>query len=130
MEEGADILHSAFKRAGIEQVALRDVEPRIGDIDPGTRGAHQHAHLFPGLRRASLLPNLDATLWLAGIADVHLHQVVNVPKKHVEVDQTSALQLGLTQQDVAQSVLVSLSGSFQTAPKSRGYTILKGIVLT
>src|SRR5262245_15828020 len=53
---------------------------------------------------------------IRGITDVHLHQVVNVPKKHLEVDQTRALQLGLTQQDVAQSVLVSLSGSGQVQP--------------
>ena len=48
--------------------------------------------------------------------DVHLHQVMNVPKLHVEVDQTRARELGLTQQDVANSVLVSLSGSGQVQP--------------
>jgi multidrug efflux pump subunit AcrB len=53
---------------------------------------------------------------IRGVTDVHLHQVVNVPKKHIEVDQTRALQLGLTQQDVAQSVLVALSGSGQVQP--------------
>jgi CzcA family heavy metal efflux pump len=53
---------------------------------------------------------------IRGITDVHMHQVVNVPKKHIEVDQTRALQLGLTQQDVAQSVLVALSGSGQVQP--------------
>ncbi len=53
---------------------------------------------------------------IRGVVDVHLHQVVNVPKLHVDVDQTRALQLGLTQQDVAQSVLVSLSGSGQVLP--------------
>ncbi len=48
--------------------------------------------------------------------DVHLHQVVNVPKLHIDVDQTRARELGLTQQDVADSVLVSLSGSGQVLP--------------
>ena len=48
--------------------------------------------------------------------DVHLHQVVNVPKLHIDVDQTRARELGLTQQDVANSVLVSLSGSGQVQP--------------
>src|SRR5207302_5443995 len=51
-----------------------------------------------------------------GVVDAHLHQVVNVPKLHIDVDQTRALQFGLTQQDVAQSVLVSLSGSGQVLP--------------
>jgi len=53
---------------------------------------------------------------IPGVVDAHLHQVVNVPKLHIEVDQTRALQFGLTQQDVAQSVLVSLSGSGQVLP--------------
>lgn len=51
-----------------------------------------------------------------GARDVHLHQVTNVPKLHIDVDQTRARELGLTQQDVASSVLVSLSGSGQVQP--------------
>ncbi len=51
-----------------------------------------------------------------GVADVHLHQVMNVPKLHVAVDQTRARELGYTQQDVANSLLVSLSGSGQVQP--------------
>lgn len=51
-----------------------------------------------------------------GVQDVHLHQVMNVPKLHIEVDQTRARELGLTQQDVANSLLVSLSGSGQVQP--------------
>jgi multidrug efflux pump subunit AcrB len=53
---------------------------------------------------------------IRGVEDVHLHQVMNVPKLHVDVDQTRARELGLTQQDVANSVLVSLSGSGQVQP--------------
>jgi len=53
---------------------------------------------------------------IRGVEDVHLHQVMNVPKLHIDVDQTRARELGLTQQDVANSVLVSLSGSGQVQP--------------
>lgn len=53
---------------------------------------------------------------IRGVQDVHQHQVMNVPKLHVEVDQTRARELGLTQQDVANSLLVSLSGSGQVQP--------------
>ncbi|MCE9605660.1 MAG: efflux RND transporter permease subunit [Planctomycetia bacterium] len=53
---------------------------------------------------------------IRGVEDVHLHQVMNVPKLHIDVDQTRAGELGLTQQDVANSVLVSLSGSGQVQP--------------
>ena len=57
---------------------------------------------------------------IRGVQDVHLHQVMNVPKLHIEVDQTRAGELGLTQQDVADSVLVSLSGSGQLQPNYWG----------
>lgn len=53
---------------------------------------------------------------IRGVKDVHLHQVMNVPKLHVSVDQTRARELGLTQKDVADSLLVSLSGSGQVQP--------------
>jgi len=51
-----------------------------------------------------------------GAVDVHIHQVVDVPEIRFNVDRTRAGQLGLTQTDVASSVLVSLSSSSQTAP--------------
>ncbi|QDU29158.1 Multidrug resistance protein MdtC [Anatilimnocola aggregata] len=53
---------------------------------------------------------------IQGVQDVHLHQVMNVPKFQITVDQTRARELGLTQQDVANSLLVSLSGSGQVQP--------------
>lgn len=59
---------------------------------------------------------VDRIRGIRGLVDVHLHQVTNVPSLHVEVDQTRAAQLGLTQQDVAQNMLVSLSGSGQVLP--------------
>ena len=51
-----------------------------------------------------------------GIVDSRIQQVNNYPELHVKVDRARAQQLGLTQHDVATSLLVSLSGSFQTAP--------------
>ncbi len=53
---------------------------------------------------------------IPGAADVHLHQVVDAPELRVNVDRTKAGQVGLTQRDVASSVLTSLSSSGQTAP--------------
>lgn len=53
---------------------------------------------------------------IEGVEDVHLHQVMNVPKLHVAVDQTRARELGLTQLDVANSLFVSLAGSGQVQP--------------
>jgi multidrug efflux pump subunit AcrB len=53
---------------------------------------------------------------IRGVRDVHMHQVVSVPTLRVQVDQTAASQHGLTQLDVANNVLVSLSGSGQVMP--------------
>ena len=53
---------------------------------------------------------------IPGTADVHLHQVVDAPELRINVDRTKAEQVGLTQRDVASSVLTTLSSSGQTAP--------------
>jgi multidrug efflux pump subunit AcrB len=51
-----------------------------------------------------------------GLVDLRIHQPFDQPKLHITVDRTKASQAGLTQRDVASSMLVSLSGSFQTTP--------------
>jgi CzcA family heavy metal efflux pump len=53
---------------------------------------------------------------IPGAADVHVQQLLALPTLHVDIERTRVTQVGLTARDVAQSVLVSLSGSFQTAP--------------
>jgi len=53
---------------------------------------------------------------IPGTADVHVQQMMSLPILHLEMDRTRVNQVGLTAQNVAQSVLISLSGSFQTAP--------------
>jgi multidrug efflux pump subunit AcrB len=51
-----------------------------------------------------------------GAVDVHVQQLMNEPALDLNVDRTRAREVGLTQQDVAHNLLVSLSGSFQTTP--------------
>src|SRR3989454_2033468 len=51
-----------------------------------------------------------------GIADARIQQNFDYPKFHIDVDRTKAAGGGFTQRDVATSLLVSLSGSFQTTP--------------
>jgi multidrug efflux pump subunit AcrB len=51
-----------------------------------------------------------------GAVDVHLHQVVFSPDIKVTVDRELAAETGLTQKDVANSVLMSLSGTSQVSP--------------
>jgi multidrug efflux pump subunit AcrB len=51
-----------------------------------------------------------------GAVDVHLNQVIDTPELLVTIDRTLASQVGLTTQQVASALLVSLSSSGQTAP--------------
>src|SRR5467141_1438379 len=51
-----------------------------------------------------------------GAVDVHMHQVVNAPDLHLDIDRVRAAQFGLTQQDVANSVYISLSSSAAVQP--------------
>jgi multidrug efflux pump subunit AcrB len=53
---------------------------------------------------------------IPGAVDVFIRQEVNTPTIQVNVDRTMANQAGLTQRDVANSVLISLSASGQIAP--------------
>lgn len=49
-----------------------------------------------------------------GAVDVHVHQVLDGPRLKVDVDRSLALEAGLTQNDVASSVLLALTGSGTT----------------
>jgi len=51
-----------------------------------------------------------------GAVDVHLQQITNAPEFFVQVDRQRAAELGLTEQQVATDLNVSLSGSFQVSP--------------
>jgi multidrug efflux pump subunit AcrB len=59
---------------------------------------------------------LNALKQVPGATDLRIHQVFDQPKLHLDVDRTKAAENGYTQRDIAQSLLVSLSGSFQTTP--------------
>jgi multidrug efflux pump subunit AcrB len=53
---------------------------------------------------------------IPGAADLRIQQAFDYPQFNVDVNRTDASQVGLTQQEVANDVLISLSGSQQTAP--------------
>jgi multidrug efflux pump subunit AcrB len=53
---------------------------------------------------------------IPGTTDLRIQQPFNLPKWTVNVDRTRAQEVGYSQQNVAQDLLTSLSGSFQTAP--------------
>ena len=53
---------------------------------------------------------------IPGIVDSHVHQVVDGPDLHYEIDRARAVQFGLTAQDVSNSMNISLSSSTQVQP--------------
>ncbi|HEX8711578.1 MAG TPA: efflux RND transporter permease subunit [Terracidiphilus sp.] len=59
---------------------------------------------------------LNQLRYVPGVADARIQQPFNYPNWTVNVDRTRAQEVGLTQQNVAQSLLIALSGSFQTSP--------------
>ena len=59
---------------------------------------------------------LDQVRRVPGVVDAHIQQRFDYPDFDIDVDRTKAQQDGLTERDVAGSVLETLSGSFQTAP--------------
>src|SRR5262249_28828239 len=53
---------------------------------------------------------------IPGMVDLRVHQEFNQPALHLDVDRTRAAATGFTQRDVANNLLISLSGSSQTTP--------------
>lgn len=66
--------------------------------------------------RAIAAGMMDKIRKIPGAVDVRLQQPVDQPELMFSVDRTRASQLGLTQRDVANAVLLSLSGSSQVTP--------------
>ena len=54
--------------------------------------------------------------YVPGTADLHIQQPFNNPHLVVDVNRSKAQDIGLTQRDVAGSLLVATSGSYQTSP--------------
>jgi CzcA family heavy metal efflux pump len=78
-----------------------DIQLQSNDIQASTEQA------------AAILKDLRS---LPGLTDLRIQQPMNYPTLEVNVDRTKAAQGGFTTRDVSQSVLNTLSGSFQIDP--------------
>jgi multidrug efflux pump subunit AcrB len=58
----------------------------------------------------------DRIAEIPGAVDAHLQQVLRTPELSVQADRTLLSQLGMTERDVSNNLLVSLSSSGQAAP--------------
>jgi multidrug efflux pump subunit AcrB len=59
---------------------------------------------------------IDQVRYVSGIVDARIQQPFDEPYMHLWVDRTKAQQIGYNAQAIAQNVLISLGGSFQTSP--------------
>ncbi|HEY3855541.1 MAG TPA: efflux RND transporter permease subunit [Verrucomicrobiae bacterium] len=58
----------------------------------------------------------DKVRQIPGAVDVHVQQAFDLPSLKINTDRTKIQEVGFTERDVASSLLVALSGSFQTTP--------------
>ena len=73
-------------------------------------GREQTANRAIAARLAEKIRRID------GAVDVRVHQPADQPRLNVNVDREKSAELGLTERDVANAVLLSLSGSGQVQP--------------
>lgn len=59
---------------------------------------------------------LNQVKYVSGIADARIQQPFDEPYMHLWMDRTKAQEIGYNGTTVAQNVLISLGGSFQTSP--------------
>ena len=97
-----------FEAANITNQILNFGLPAPIDVQVVGRNAAANYQIAQNLRqKIAAIP---------GAADVHIHQVVDWPEIDVNVDRNKAGQVGLTQKDVSNSLLISLASSGQVAP--------------
>ena len=79
-------------------------------IDVQVSGRHADDDLAAARRLEAAMRDMP------GLADVHIQQIPAAPEFIAEIDRQRALELGLTERQVANQLNVSLSGSFQVSP--------------
>jgi multidrug efflux pump subunit AcrB len=82
----------------------------ITPIDVQVNGRHQEKDL-------EVAQEIERRLKDArGAVDVHIQQIVDAPLFFANIDRRLALEVGLTEQQIASGMNVSLAGSFQVTP--------------
>ena len=59
---------------------------------------------------------MEKVRYVPGTTDLRVQQPFDSPYLHLGIERTKAQELGFSAHDIAQNLLVSLSGSFQTSP--------------
>ncbi len=82
----------------------------ITPIDVQVNGRNQEKDLAAAKRIEAKLKAVK------GAVDVHIQQVLDVPEFMADVDRRMASEMGLTEQQIANAMNISLSGSYQVTP--------------
>ena len=101
--------HRVLLPAGRHRHADPELRPAGGD----RRAVHRRQPAENAALAAELAKSIRK---IPGAVDAHVHQRMDAPTLDLQMDRTRLQQFGLTAFNVGQNVLVSLSGSSQTAP--------------
>jgi multidrug efflux pump subunit AcrB len=132
----ADILVSLGEEHQSTAKIVHDLRIRLADQFPGVTFAFLPADIVSQILNFGLPSPIDIQIvgynleqnrqyadkllqrvrYVPGTVDLRIQQPFDQPKLHVLVDRTKAGQTGYTERDIAQNLLISLSGSFQTTP--------------
>src|SRR5467141_1228851 len=132
----ADILVSLSERHGSTEKYVHDLRIKLADEFPGVTFSFLPADIISQILNFGLPSPIDVQIvgynlddnrrfadallekirYVPGAVDLRIQQAFDQPKLHVNVDRTKAGQVGFTQRDIANNLLISLSGSFQTTP--------------
>jgi multidrug efflux pump subunit AcrB len=132
----ADILISLTPEHRPTAEYVRELRKRLPDAFPGTSFYFLPADIISQILNFGLPAPIDIQVVgldieadrtfannllnqlrkVPGTSDLRIHQAFDQPKLYIDVDRTKAAQSGFTQLEVANNMLVSLSGSYQTAP--------------
>ena len=132
----ADILVSLSQRHHPTEKYVHDLRLRLAKEFPGVTFSFLPADIVSQILNFGLPAPIDIQVvgsdlegnrryadtllqqirYVPGTADLRIQQPFDQPKLHMWVDRTKAEQVGFTQREIAQNLLISLSGSFQTSP--------------
>jgi multidrug efflux pump subunit AcrB len=132
----ADILVSLAEHHGSTDRYVHDLRIKLAHEFPGVTFAFLPADIVSQILNFGLPAPIDVQVvgydiehnrayaddllqrlkFVAGTVDLRIQQPFDQPRLNVDVDRTKAGQIGFTQRDVANNLLISLSGSFQTSP--------------
>jgi CzcA family heavy metal efflux pump len=132
----ADIMVSLAQRHEPTDGYVHNLRTRLAEVFPGVTFSFLPADIVTQILNFGLPApidvqisgrNLDANRAFAsvlaarlaqvpGLVDLRVHQPFNQPSLLLDVDRTRAAETGFTQRDVANNLLISLSGSSQTTP--------------